>query len=117
MSDVMMVIQLGAIVVGMAVQTWLIIRYLIDRMDQKMKEEREERLREQSKTDSTINDFRDTHVRRDDFHRHVDNVEKQIGNLVIMISNLGTKFDTRLDAMMSIMAQYKAGDNKNAGEK
>lgn len=117
MTDAVMVIQLCAIVVGMAVQTWLIIRYLIDRMDDEMKEERDERLRQQTKTESSISEFRDTHVRRDDFHRHVDNVEKQISNLVIMISNLGTKFDTRLDAMMGIMAQYKAGDNKNASEK
>lgn len=117
MSEIMVFIQLCAIVVGMAVQTWLIIRYLIDRMDQKMKEEREERLRDQAKIETTINEFRDTHVRRDDFHRHVDNVEKQIGNLVIMISNLGTKFDTRLDAMMGIMAQYKSAESKNADQK
>lgn len=92
---------------GIGVQTWLIIRYLIDRMDKKMQAERTERLGEQAKINQELSNFRDTHVRRDDFHRHVDNVEKQIGNVVIMITNLGAKFDSRLDTIISMITSKK----------
>jgi len=112
MIDLPLILTILSMVFAMGVQTWLIIRYLMDRGDGKLEAERKERINAEVSMRTEISEFRDTHVRRDDFHRHIDNVEKIFANLTLNISNLSVALTGRLDSIMTMIAT-RSNDHAN----
>lgn len=97
-------------VFAVAIQTWMIIQFLMDRMDKKVEDERMERLTNEKKFEEEIKNIRETYVRRDDFNRHLDNVEKMFTTMTQNLSNFSLSVTGRLDSIMTMMA-HKSTDN------
>ena len=97
------VLMLIGYVGATGVQTWLLVRYLIDRMDKKANEvyiqmgkEREERLQSEAMIRANVDGIRDTHVRREDYLHHVNAMSTQI-------TDLRNSITSRLDAVISAL--------------
>lgn len=93
-------LQALVFVVSLGFQTFAIVRYLIDRMDAKIKEERDAR-----------EDDMKTVTKKSEFDRHVEHVDRQFAQVrediktnnstvMVAISGLGTTLGNRLDNLM-----------------
>lgn len=93
------IVTIISVILVMGVNTWAVIKYLIDRMDKKMEKEREERLKSQEQLEHKIDRIKETHVLREDFHRFVDEVK---GQITAMTNGLNGRMDSLFTALTTI---------------
>lgn len=101
--------EIVGIITALAAQTWLIIKYLLDRMDQKLTAERDERIKNEEHSRKELADVKDQYVRREDYNRHVDNMEKQIAQVGQAMGDLQRGMNQRLDTIMAMLVQKLTG--------
>lgn len=103
--DVASLIKVLGVVGVMAVQTWALVRYMLDRMDKLVGDERKERLEMIEKLYEKVNVLSGETVKREEFNTHVNSMRNDSQNLLTMLNNLGQAINTRLDGVLLMLAK------------
>jgi hypothetical protein len=114
-------IQIMGLLLAMMVQTFILVKGILMWVESRMDKERAERLENEEKIFREINNIKEIHVRRDDFLRHVDQLEQKIiasvgeaiqtvrGEVNQSIHTMGTSLNQRLDTLISALS-FRKGD-------
>ena len=105
-QNISLLLTIIGMMIIMAFNTWAIIRYLLDRMDEKMQSERDERLKTEADISTRLDKIKETHVLREDFHRFVDDVKGQITQMTNGINH-------RMDSLFTALTTIKIGSTTN----
>lgn len=100
MMDVELILKILAFCAAIVGWSWAVVRYVVDRMDRIVGDERKKR--EEQMDDMT---------KRHDFDKHVEHTERQLSilreevkasqaNLTTLIQQLGVQVNTRLDNLL-----------------
>lgn len=111
MSEIPTFIQISGFFLALGGYTWGVISYIMKTIDDRVSSERKERLRVEGDLYNKIDLSKENSVRREDFNRHVDSVEKQftsfredlktsmstinsqLNNLILLMTSSNTKKD------------------------
>lgn len=110
MLDIPVLIQIIALIVAVGGYTWGVVRFVMESIEKKISSEREERLRIEKDLYNKIDHTKDQNVRREDFNRHVDYVEKQFGVFRADLNNFMQGIGTKLDSVIILMTNQNKGD-------
>lgn len=105
MEHTALILTVAGLLVGWGFSVWGVVSYLIDRMDKKMLEEREERIKTSDDLAARIDRIKETHVLREDFHRFVDRLEGQIGE---MTKGINGRIDMLFAALSGTVGPHSA---------
>lgn len=100
MMDVDLLLKILAFCAGIVGWSWMVVKYVVDRMDHIVSDERKQR-EEQN----------EAMTKRHDFDKHVEHTERQLtilreevkasqANLTTLIQQLGIQVNTRLDNLL-----------------
>lgn len=108
--DLSMFLEIVGMLGSAAVQTWLIIKYLIDRQDKAVNKLRDERIAMIAELHNKVNKISDDHVKREEFNAHVEATKSDARSMLTMLTNLGVSINTRLDSVLLMMAARNKSD-------
>lgn len=86
-----------------------IIRYILDKVEEKHRQGSEAQLRLESEIRKDLKEIGDNYVRRDDHARHVESVERQINGVTITMNSMNKDITGRLDNLMAMIATLVVG--------
>lgn len=109
MNEIPVLLQLAALFVGLGTYTWGIVTFILNSMEKKMEMERAERLSVQDDIYKKLDASKESSVRREDFNRHVDYVEKQFGSFRVDLNSNMQGLAARLDSVIVLITKGAAG--------
>lgn len=100
MMDIDLLLKILAFCAGIVGWSWLVVKYVVDRMDRIVSNERKQR-----------EEQHETMTKRHDFDKHVEHTERQLtilreevkssqANLTTLIQQLGLQVNSRLDNLL-----------------